>query len=88
MGKNLYFIKRVFEIVGELRQPIITEGIYDKVIFNSENAIVIITFKFEEDESVIQGFIGLARYFHTVIIKRKNRFYIPYDQLYFVLMSP
>ena len=88
MGKNEYFIKRVYEIISELSLPLINERVYDKVIFNSENAIGAISFKFEEDESVIRGFIGLAKYFHAVIIKRKNRFYIPYNPFLFVLTSP
>jgi len=88
MGKNAYFIKRVYEIIRKFRQPLINERVYDKVIFNPENAIVEIIFKFEEDESVLQGFVGLAKYFHTVIINRKESFYIPYNHLLFVLMSP
>ncbi len=88
MGKNVYFVKRVYEITREFRQPLINERIYDKVIFFPENAIVEMIFKFEEDESVIRGFIGLAKYFHTIIINRKDRFYIPYNHLLFVLMSP
>jgi len=50
--------------------------------------MIAIIFKFEEDEAVIRGFIGLAKYFHTVIIKSKNRFYILYNHLLFVLTSP
>lgn len=88
MGKNEYFIKRVYEIISELSLPLINERVYDKVIFNSENDIVTMIFKFEEDEAVIRGFVGLAKYFHSVIIKRKNRFYIPYNHLLFVLTSP
>jgi len=88
MGKNEYFIKRVYEIISELSLPLINERVYDKVIFNSENDIVTMIFKFEEDEAVIRGFIGLAKYFHSVIIKQKNRFYIPYNHLLFVLTSP
>ncbi|MFX0138524.1 MAG: hypothetical protein ACFFDN_33080 [Candidatus Hodarchaeota archaeon] len=88
MGKIEYFIKRVYEIISELGQPLINERVYDKIFFNSEKAIITITFKFEEDESVIRGFIGLAKYFHSVIIKRKNRFYMPYNHLLFVLTSP
>lgn len=44
-------------------------------------------FKFEEDESVIRGFLGLAEYFHTVVIKRKDEFFIPHASILFRLIS-
>ncbi|HUW89956.1 MAG TPA: hypothetical protein VMV43_05495 [Candidatus Nanopelagicaceae bacterium] len=44
-------------------------------------------FKFEEDESVIRGFLGLAEYFHTVVIKVKDQFYIPHATILFQLLS-
>jgi len=40
--------------------------VYEKVNFNPGAGIVNVIFKFEEDESVIRGFLGLAEYFHTV----------------------
>ncbi|MEE9379335.1 MAG: hypothetical protein V3V33_15025 [Candidatus Lokiarchaeia archaeon] len=44
----------------------IDERVYDKVTFSTGAAIASVIFKFEEDESVIRGFLGLAEYFHTV----------------------
>ncbi|MFW9945577.1 MAG: hypothetical protein ACFFDX_01995 [Candidatus Odinarchaeota archaeon] len=44
-------------------------------------------FKFEEDESVIRGFLGLAEYFHTVVIKKGDQFYIPHASILFQLVS-
>ncbi len=44
----------------------IDERVYDKVNFNAGAAIATVIFRFEEDESVIRGFLGLAEYFHTV----------------------
>ena len=64
--KKELFIKRVYEIVNELKIPLIDERVYEKVNFNPGAGIVNVIFKFEEDESVIRGFLGLAEYFHTV----------------------
>ncbi len=87
MAKNELFIKRVYEIVNELKIPLIDERVYDKVTFSTKGAIAHIVFKFDEDESVVRGFLGLAEYFHTVIIKNKDFFYIPYDNMLFTLES-
>ncbi len=81
------FIKRVYEIVNELKIPLIDERVYDKVNFNPGMAIATIIFRFEEDESVIRGFLGLAEYFHTVVIKRKDEFFIPHASILFRLIS-
>ncbi|MHA1729274.1 MAG: hypothetical protein ACTSWY_11155 [Promethearchaeota archaeon] len=86
MAKKELFIKRVYEIVNELKIPLIDERVYDKVSFGG-NPIASIVFKFEEDESVIRGFLGLAEYFHTVVIKKKDDFYIPHNNLIFRLIS-
>ncbi|KKM78863.1 hypothetical protein LCGC14_1355670 [marine sediment metagenome] len=87
MPKRELFIKRVYEIVNELKIPLIDERVYDKVTFNAGSAIAVVIFKFEEDESVIRGFLGLAEYFHTVIIKRKDEFFIPHASILFRLIS-
>jgi hypothetical protein len=87
IAKKELFIKRVYEIVNELKIPLIDERVYEKVNFNVGAATANITFKFEEDESVIRGFLGLAEYFHTVVIKRRDEFYIPHSSLLFRLIS-
>ncbi len=87
MPKRELFIKRVYEIVNELKIPLIDERVYDKVTFSTGSAIASVIFKFEEDESVIRGFLGLAEYFHTVIIKRKDEFFIPHASILFRLIS-
>ena len=58
---------------------------YEKVSVGT--AVVNVIFKFEEDESVIKGFLGLAEYFHTVVIKRRDEFYIPHMNIVFKLLS-
>jgi hypothetical protein len=87
LAKKELFIKRVYEIVNELKIPLIDERVYEKVAFNAGASIANIVFKFEEDESVIRGFLGLAEYFHTVVIKRKDEFFIPHSSLLFRLLS-
>lgn len=87
MPKRELFIKRVYEIVNELKIPLIDERVYDKVSFSTGAAIASVIFRFEEDESVIRGFLGLAEYFHTVVIKRKDEFFIPHASILFRLIS-
>jgi hypothetical protein len=41
------------------------------------------TFKFEEDESVIRGLLRLAEYFHAVVIKKGDQFFIPHSSIVF-----
>ena len=87
MPKRELFIKRVYEIVNELKIPLIDERVYDTVKFSTSAAVAAVIFKVEEDESVIRGFLGLAEYFHTVVIKRKDEFYIPHASILFRLIS-
>jgi len=87
MNKQENFTKRVYEIVSELKHPLIDDRVQDNVKFKSNNATLTIKFLFEEDESVIRGFLGLVEYFHTVIIRQKDKFYIPHDHKLFILES-
>jgi len=87
MNKQENFTKKVFEIVSELKLPLVDDKVQDSAKFQSNNAIVIVKFVFEEDESVIRGFLSLAEYFHTVIIKKKDKFFIPHDYKLFTLKS-
>jgi len=80
-------VKRVFEIINELKIPLIDERVYDEVKISAKNGIIHVKFVFEEDESVIRGFLGLAEYFHTVIIKEKDRFFIPHGSMLYILES-
>ena len=84
MGTAELFIKRVYEIIAELKIPLIDERVYDKVSIKSSKTTDV-QFLFEEDESVIRGFLGLADFFHTVVIKNKDKFYIPNNGMLFIL---
>lgn len=87
MNKQENFIKTVYEIATELKLPLMDESIHENANFKDSNSIATIIFAFEEDEAVIRGFLGLAEYFHSVIIKRKDKFYIPHDHKLFILES-
>lgn len=87
MAKDELFIKRVFEIINELKIPLIDERVYDEVKISSKRGIIHVIFKFLEDESVIRGFLGLAEYFHSIIIKQEDQFFIPHNNMLFVLES-
>ncbi|MFX0028559.1 MAG: hypothetical protein ACFE8B_05085, partial [Candidatus Hermodarchaeota archaeon] len=77
MIKDDNFIKRVYEIVSELKLPLIDERVKDNAIFKPNNATTYVKFVFNEDESIMRGFFGLAEYNHSVIIKSKDKFFIP-----------
>jgi hypothetical protein len=70
-----------------LKIPLIDERVYEKANFSTGSAVANVVFKFEEDESVIRGFLGLAEYFHTVVIKVRDQFYIPHATILFKLLS-
>jgi hypothetical protein len=78
MGRKENFIKRVYEIVQELKIPLIDERVYSQFSLAENKYPSVVRFTFEEDESVIRGFLGLGEYFHMVIIKIRDTFNIPY----------
>ncbi|MFW9894301.1 MAG: hypothetical protein ACFFD7_00690 [Candidatus Thorarchaeota archaeon] len=81
------FIKRVYDMITELKLPLIDDKVQGNVKLKPNNGIIMVKFVFEEDESVIRGFLGLAEYFHSVIIKKKEKFYIPHEFKLFILES-
>ncbi len=87
MAKKELFIKRVYEIVQELKIPLIDERVFDSSKIKESRYPTQVEFVFEEDESVIRGFLGLAEYYHTVVIKRKDTFYISTPSIIFILDS-
>lgn len=87
MGRKELFMKRVYDIVHEQKIPLIDERVYDRATIAEPNQMSVVTFAFDEDESVIQGFLGLAEYFHTIVIRKDERFYIVTSGLLFKLES-
>ena len=79
------FIKRVYEIVNEMKIPLIDDRVYAKCVIAKGKAPVDITFKYDGDESVIKGFLGLADYYHTVVVRRGYDFFIPHSAIVFQL---
>ena len=73
---RLLTIKRMYEIINELNIPLIDERVYNRLILDEKRYPSVTTFRFDEDESVIRGFLGLAEFFHTVVIKNKDNFTI------------
>jgi hypothetical protein len=84
MKKEL-FTKRVYEIVQELKIPLVDERVYSDAEIREGRYGSIVSFSFEEDESVIRGFLGLAEYYHTIVLKRKNDFFISSGTILFKL---
>jgi hypothetical protein len=85
--KKELFIKRVYEIVQELKIPLVDERVYDNANIREGRFGSIVEFKFEENESVIRGFLGLAEYYHTIVLKRKDHFYISSGNILFILRA-
>lgn len=46
-----------------------------------------VTFAFDKDESIIRGFLSLAQYYHTIVIKKAERFFIPVSDMLLKLES-
>ena len=76
MADNQELLDVANRILSEQKIPLIDENIYDKFKIKSSNSISFIKFKYENDENVIQGFLGLADFFHTVVFKEKDKFFI------------
>lgn len=85
MAKKELFIKRVYEIVQELKIPLVDERVYSNTIITEGKYGTTVVFTFEEDESVIRGFLGLAEYYHTIVLKKKEMFYISSGNILFKL---
>ncbi|TFF85342.1 MAG: hypothetical protein EU551_04265 [Promethearchaeota archaeon] len=80
------FIKRVYVLVNEMKVPLIDSKTYHNCNIIPKRATVHILFKYEEGEdSRVKGFLGLADYYHTVVIRMKNSFYIPIGSILFEL---
>jgi len=83
MGNLDYFIQKVYELSSELKIPLIDERIYDDVKVKSNGTKV--KFLFEQDESVIRGFLGLSEYFNSIVIKKKDQFIISAENVIYTL---
>jgi hypothetical protein len=80
MAERELFLTTVFDIASELKVPLLDEKVYDIAII-IESQPTIITFTFDGDESVIRGFLGLAQYYRSIVIKRADKFFIPVPDL-------
>ncbi|MFX0018949.1 MAG: hypothetical protein ACFFAK_04525 [Promethearchaeota archaeon] len=87
MKNEELFHKQIYELVSELKIPLIDERVHNNVKINSSPVISKVKFTYEEDEKIIRGFLGLAEYFHTVVIKDDDKYYIPHDKILFMLES-
>ncbi len=81
------FHKIVYDIISELKIPLLDERVHDKVKIKSSPVISKVIFSFDEDEKIIRGFLGLAEYFHTVVLKDDDEYYIPHEKTLFILES-
>jgi len=87
MKNKELFHKQIYELVSELKIPLIDERVHNNVKINSSPVISKVKFTYDEDEKIIRGFLGLAEYFHTVVIKDDDKYYISHDKDLFILES-
>jgi len=87
MKNEELFHKQIYELVSELKIPLIDERVHNNVKINSSPVISKVKFTYDEDEKIIRGFLGLAEYFHTVVIKDDDKYYITHDKNLFILES-
>jgi hypothetical protein len=85
MGKTELYQKTINQIVDELKIPLIRENIRDKLKTNKNKAIMSMKFKFADDISVIKGFLGLADYYHSVVLQDDETYFIPVGKTLFIL---
>jgi hypothetical protein len=85
MEKDELYQKTINEIVDELKIPLIRENIRHKLKTNKSKAIMSMKFKFAEDISVIKGFLGLADYYHSVVLQDDETYFIPVGKTLFIL---
>jgi hypothetical protein len=85
MAKKDLYTKRVYEIVEELKIPLIDERLCESTVIREAAFGSIVTFRFELDESTIRNFLGLCIRYDTVVIKKKDLFYIPTSSILFKL---
>lgn len=87
MTDNYDLLEITNKILSEQKIPLIDENIYDKFKIKKSNSLSFIKFKFDNDENIIQGFLGLADFFHTVVFKEKEKFFIINEKQIYVLES-
>lgn len=85
LGLNEILIKNVMELANEAKIPVIDGNVYEKFKAKTKNALVEVDFEFKEDLDLIRSFIGLADYFKTLIIEDEDEFYIPHENMIFIL---
>lgn len=84
---NEEFIEQVKSIMQELKLPLIDDHVYDDVDITRKEYNTKVVFIQEEDsgESIIRGFLGIAEYYKTIIIQKDDEFYIPTEDILFML---
>lgn len=71
------FKRTVYASIQQLEVPCIDEKVYSKIRIKEENVTVQVTFVYVTDPFIIQGFLRLAKYFKSCVIKVQDAFYIP-----------
>lgn len=79
------FLKRVYILLEKLKIVFIDENICDKIEIKQKKIVTKIVFKYKNDDSIIRGFLGLAEYFHSPVIRSKDKFYISSEKTLFRL---
>ena len=73
------FIKLVFDMASQQKIPILDEKTLSEVKISGSNICWEVRFRYNgSDDGPIKAFLILAQYFHSIIIKKGDVFYIPH----------
>lgn len=84
-NKKEEFVALVLKTVQDLKVPLINSAVSRSIDVIESKYPMQILFEYENEDSTIKGFLGLADYFRSVVIQIKDVFYIAKDSIIFKL---
>jgi len=78
-------IEDFYELDNEYKIPLIDEEAYAKLKVKKRKALATVIFNAHKSPDVIEGFLKLADYFKSIILKKKKKFFIVLGSILFVL---
>lgn len=83
--ENQELIEYIYKLDKEYRIPLIDELTHYKVKIKKNKATATIFFNAHKNPEMIEGFLKLADYFKTIIIRNKNSFFISANSILMIL---
>ncbi|MFW9829488.1 MAG: hypothetical protein ACFFEY_18080 [Candidatus Thorarchaeota archaeon] len=79
--------KKIYDLIAELKIPLLDENIHSNVKIKSSPAISRLKFNYDGNDQILRGFLALAEYYHSIVIKDDDTYYIPHNKKLFILNS-